>query len=72
MAKEIMKEQLSPEAKDSMRNPAGQSHKTIHVPDGGGKPFPSFTPTGENKLKNNVTERRKKKQEKNPNKREQY
>lgn len=60
MAKEIVKEQLSPEAKDSMRNPAGQSHKRIHVRDGGGKPFPSFTPDSENKLKNNVTEWRKK------------
>ena len=60
MAKEIIKEQLSSEAKDSMGNPAGQSHKSIHVRDGGGKPFPSFTPIGENKLKNNVTEWRKK------------
>ena len=60
MAKEIIKEQLSPEAKDSMGNPAGHSHKRIHVRDGGGKPFPSFTTTGENKLKNNVTEWRKK------------
>ena len=36
MPKEIIKEQLSPEAKDSMGNPAGQSHKRIHVPDGSG------------------------------------
>ena len=61
MAKEIVKEQLSPEAKDSMGNPAGQSHKRIHVRDGGGKPFPSFTAEGKNRLKNNVTERRKEK-----------
>ena len=60
MPKEIIKEQLSPEAKDSMGNPAGQSHKRIHVPDGSGKPFPSFTPTTKNRLKNNVSERRKK------------
>ena len=60
MAKEITKEQLSPDTKDSMGNPAGQSHKPIHVRDGGGKPFPSFTTTDENKLKNNVTEWRKK------------
>lgn len=60
MPKEIAKEQLSPEAKDSMGNPAGQSHKRIHVPDGGGKPFPSFTPAIKNRLKNNVSERRKK------------
>ena len=61
MAKEIIKEQLSPEAKDSMGNPAGHSHKRIHVRDGGGKPFPSFTTEGKNRLKNNVTERRKEK-----------
>ena len=60
MIKEIKKEKLPPEAKDSMRNPAGQSHKSIHVRDGGGKPFPNFTTTKENRLKNNVTERRKK------------
>ena len=64
MAKEIVKEQLSPEAKDSMGNPAGHSHKRIHVRDGGGKPFPSFTATGENKLKNNVTKWRKKQKSK--------
>ena len=63
MTKEIIKEQLSPEAKDSMRNPAGQSHKTIHVRDGGGKPFPSFKAMDKNKLKENVTERRKKEQQ---------
>ena len=60
MAKEIVKEQLSPEAKDSMGNPVGHSHKKIYVQDGGGKPFPSFTAMGENRLKNNVTEWRKK------------
>ena len=60
MAKEIVKEQISPDAKDSMGNPAGQSHKRIHVRDGGGKPFPSFTVEGKNRLKNNVTEQRKK------------
>ena len=64
MAKEIVKERLSPEAKDSMRNPAGQSHKTIHVRDGAGKPFPSFTAVNENRLKNNVTARRKKQKSK--------
>ena len=35
MAREIIKEQLSPEAKDSMGNPVGQSHKPIQVRDGG-------------------------------------
>ena len=64
MAKEIVKEQLSPKAKDSMRNPAGQSHKRIHVRDGGGKPFPSFTAKSENRFKNNVTEWRKKQKSK--------
>ena len=59
MPKEIAKEQLSPEAKDSMGNPAGQSHKRIHGPDGGGKPVPNFTPAIKNRLKNNVSERRK-------------
>ena len=59
MAKEIAKEQLSPDAKDSMGNPVGHSHKRSHVPDGKGKPFPSFTP-GENRLKDNISERRKK------------
>ena len=42
MAKEITKEQPSEEAKDSMGNPVGYSHKRSHVPDGRGKPFPSF------------------------------
>ena len=64
MSKEIVKEQLSPEAKYSMGNPMGHSHKKSHVRDGGGKPFPSFTTTSENKLKNNVTERRKKEEKK--------
>ena len=59
MAKEIAKELLSPEVKDSMRNPMGHSHKKIHVRDGGGTPFPSFTATDVNRLKDNVTERRK-------------
>ena len=64
MSKEIVKEKLSPEAKDSMGNPAGQSHKRIHVRDGGGKPFPSFTIEGKNRLKNNVIEQRKKEEKK--------
>ena len=64
MAKEITKEQLSPDAKDSMGNPAGLSHKPIHVRDGGSKPIPSFTTKGKNKLKNNVTERRKEEEKK--------
>ena len=64
MAKEIVKEQLSPAAKDSMGNPAGQSHKTIHVRDGEGKPFPGFTTEGKNKFKSNVTEWRKKEEKK--------
>ena len=64
MAKEITKEQLSPEAKDSMGNPAGQSHKPIHVRDGGNKPFPSFMTEGKNKFKSNVTERRKEEKKK--------
>ena len=64
MAREIIKEQLSPEAKDSMGSPAVQSHKPIHVRDGGGKPFPSFTTEGKNKLKNNAIERRKKDEKK--------
>ena len=49
MAREIVKEQLSPETKDSIGNSAGQSHKPIHVRDGGNKPFPSFTTEGKNK-----------------------
>jgi hypothetical protein len=32
----------SPEIRDSMGNPEGYSHKKTFVPDGGGKPFPSF------------------------------
>ena len=64
MAKEIVKEQISPDAKDSMGNPAGQSHKSIHVRDGGGKPFPNFTVEGKNRLKNNVIEQRKKEEKK--------
>ena len=64
MTKEIIKEQLSPEAKDSMGNPAGHSHKRIHVRDGGGKPFPNFTAIGKNRLKDNVIERRKKQESK--------
>ena len=64
MAREIVKEQLSPEAKDSMGNPAGQSHKPIHVRDGGGKPFPSFTAKDINRLKTNVIEWRKKQKSK--------
>ena len=64
MAKEIAKEKLSPETKDSMRNPVGHSHKKSHVRDGGGKPFPSFTAIGENKLKDNVTQWRKKEEKK--------
>lgn len=60
MPKEIIKEQLSPEARDSMGNPVGHSHKKPHVRDGRGKPFPNFTTASENRLKNNVTERRKK------------
>ena len=64
MAREIVKEQLSPEAKDSMGNPVGHSHKRSHVRDGGGKPFPSFTAMGEKRLKNNVTEWRKKEEKK--------
>jgi len=38
MARGIVKEQLSSDAKDSMGNPAGHSHKPIHVRDGGSKP----------------------------------
>jgi len=64
MSKEIIKEELSPEAKDSMGNPIGHSHKRSHVPDGKGKPFPSIS-EGENRLKNNISERRKKVNNKN-------
>ena len=59
MAREIAKEQLSPNTKDSMGNPVGHSHKRPHVPDGKGKPFPSFK-TESNRLKDNISERRKK------------
>ena len=59
MVREIAKEQLSPNTKDSMGNPVGHSHKRPHVPDGKGKPFPSFK-TGSNRLKDNISERRKK------------
>ena len=59
MAKEIIKGELSPDAKDSMGNPVGHSHKRSHVPDGRGKPFPSFK-ADENRLKDNISERRKK------------
>ena len=59
MAKEILKEQLSPNTKDSMGNPIGHSHKSSHVPDGKGKPFPSFN-VDENRLKDNISQRRKK------------
>ena len=63
MAKEIIKEELSSETKDSMGNPVGYSHKRSHVPDGRGKPFPSFK-AGENRLKDNISERRKKENKK--------
>ena len=55
MAKEIAKKQHSPEAKDSIRNPGGQSHQRIHVRDGWDKPFSSFTAMGKNRFKDNVT-----------------
>ena len=63
MAKEIIKGELSPDAKDSMGNPMGHSHKRSHVPDGRGKPFPSFK-ADENRLKDNISERRKKENKK--------
>ena len=63
MAKEIIKGELSPDAKDSMGNPVGHSHKRSHVPDGRGKPFPSFK-ADENRLKDNISERRKKENKK--------
>ena len=63
MAKEIIKEDLSSDTKDSMGNPVGYSHKRSHVPDGRGKPFPSFK-AGENRLKENISERRKKENKK--------
>ena len=59
MDKEILKEELSPDAKDSMGNPIGYSHKRSHVPDGRDKPFPVFN-EDENRLKDNISERRKK------------
>ena len=64
MAKEIIKEQLSDETKDSMGNPVGYSHKRPHVPDGRGEPFPSFK-KDVNRLKNNISERRKKENKSN-------
>ena len=63
MAKEIIKEELSSDTKDSMGNPVGYSHKRSHVPDGRGKPFPSFK-ADENRLKDNISERRKKENKK--------
>ena len=63
MSNEIVKEQLSSKAKDSMGNPIGHSHKRSHVPDGKGKPFPSIS-EGENRLKNNISQRRKKENKK--------
>ena len=48
MTKEIIKEDLSSDTKDSMGNPVGYSHKRSHVPDGRSKPFPSFK-AGENR-----------------------
>ena len=63
MAKEIIKEELSSDTKDSMGNPVGYSHKRSHVPDGRGKPFPSFK-ASENRLKDNISERRKKENKK--------
>ena len=42
MVREIVKEQLSPEAKDSMGNPAGQNHKPINVRDSGGQTISQF------------------------------
>ena len=59
MGEKITKEQPSEETKDSMGNPVGYSHKRFHVPDGKGEPFPSFK-DDKNRLKNNITERRKK------------
>jgi hypothetical protein len=64
MAKEITKEQPSDETKDSMGNPLGYSHKRSHVPDGSGEPFPSFK-KDMNRLKNNISERRKKENKSN-------
>ena len=62
MTKEIVKEQLSPETKDSMGNPVGQSHKPIQVRGGGSKSFPSFTTEGKNKLKTMLLSEGKKKE----------
>lgn len=64
MAKEITKEQPSEEAIDSMGNPVGYSHKRPHVPDGRGEPFPSFK-EDKNRLKDNISERRKKESKSN-------
>ncbi len=64
MAKEITKEQPSEEAKDSMGNPVGYSHKRPHVPDGRGEPFPNFK-EDKNKFKDNISERRKKESKSN-------
>ena len=64
MAKEIIKEQLSEDAKDSMGNPVGYSHKRPHVPDGRGEPFPRFE-EDKNKFKDNISERRKKESKSN-------
>ena len=64
MAKEITKEQLSEDAKDSMGNPVGYSHKRPHVPDGRGEPFPRFE-EDKNKFKDNISERRKKESKSN-------
>ena len=64
MAKEIIKEELSSDTKDSMGNPVGYSHKRPHVPDGRGEPFPSFK-EDRNRLKDNISERRKKQSKNN-------
>ena len=64
MAKEITKEQPSKEVNDSMRNPVGYSHKRPHVSDGRGEPFPSFRKDN-NRLKDNISERRKKENQNN-------
>ena len=47
-----------------MGNPVGYSHKRPHVPDGRGEPFPSFK-EGKNRLKDNISERRKKESKSN-------
>jgi len=64
MAEEFIKEQPSGEVKDSMGNPVGYSHKRPHVPDGRGEPFPSFK-KDKNRLKDNISERRKKESKSN-------